>query len=391
MIGTPYGPDLSFVFNYPTKVSFGENLVDDLGLEVGELGCERALVVTDRVLREKTDVIGRVVGALGGRLAGVFDGVIPDSGVDVCEAGAALGREVGADCIVSVGGGSSIDTAKGIAILLKEGGRLADYEGFQNLTRRQTPHIAVPTTAGTGSEVTYVAVIKDRERHQKLLFASRWITPDVALLDPTVTVAMPPAVTAGTGMDALSHAIEALHSQQREPIADGLALHAIRLIRTYIEPATHQGDDLLARGQMLIAANMAGAAFGNAQVGLVHAMAHTIGAHYAVHHGTANAILLPHVILFNREACAETYKAVAGALGIDVRDMSADSAAEAAATLIYDLNGRLGLPQRLRDTAVPESALRDLAEGTLSDGSIVYNPRTVLDADEVLAVFRQAW
>jgi len=358
---------------------------------VGELGCSRALVVTDSFLRQKSDVVARVERGLGGRCAGVFDGVVADSGVDVCEAGAALGRQVNADCVVSVGGGSSIDTAKGIAILLTEGGRLADYEGFQNLTRRQTPHVAIPTTAGTGSEVTYVAVIKDRERHQKLLFASRFLTPDVALLDPTATVGMPPPITAGTGMDAMSHAIEALHSQQRQPICDGLALHAIRLIRTWLERATRHGDDLAARGQMLIASNMAGAAFGNAQVGLVHAMAHTLGAHHDIHHGTANALLLPHVMRFNRGVCAETYQAVAEALGIDARGMSAESAAEAAETFLYDLTGRLGLPQRLRDTNVPESALEQLAEGTLYDGSIVYNPRTVLDAEEVLAVFRQAW
>jgi alcohol dehydrogenase class IV len=391
MIGTPYEADLSFVFNYPTKVSFGADLVADVGLEVGELGCSHALVVTDAFLREKTAVVARVERALAARCAGVFDGVVADSGVDVCEAGAALGREVGADCVVSVGGGSSIDTAKGIAILLREGGRLADYEGFQNLTRPQTPHVAIPTTAGTGSEVTYVAVIKDRERKQKLLFASHHITPNVALLDPTVTLGMPPHITAGTGMDAMSHAIEALHSQQRQPICDGLALHAIRLIRTWLERATHHGDDLGARGQMLIASNMAGAAFGNAQVGLVHAMAHTLGAHYGVHHGTANALLLPHVMLFNREVCAETYRAVADALGLDARGMSADGAAEAAATFLYDLAGRLGLPQRLRDTNVPESALEALAEGTLYDGAIVYNPRTVLDAEEVLEVFRHAW
>lgn len=391
MYGTPYESDLNFVFNNPTKVSFGEDLVGDAGVEVGELGCGRALIVTDQVLRGRTDIVARVEKALGGRLAGVFDGVLPDSGLDICEAGAEIGRSVGADCVVSVGGGSAIDTAKGIAILLREGGHLADYEGFQNLTRPQTPHIAIPTTAGTGSEVTYVAVIKDAARRRKLLFGSRWITPNVALLDPTVTVGLPPVLTAATGMDALTHAIEALHSQQREPIADGLALHAIRLVKTFIERATHEGTDLVARGQMLIAASMAGVAFGNAQVGLVHAMAHTVGAHYGVHHGTANALFLPHVMMFNRVDAAESYKAVAAALGIDVRGMSADDATEAAATLVYDLTGRLGLPQRLRDTEVPKDALPDLADATLWDGAIVYNPRTVLEGAEVLEVYEKSW
>lgn len=390
-MGKPYEADLSFVFTYGGKVAFGADVVDDLGIEVDQLGTERVLVVTDRVLRERTDVVARVERALGGRLAGVYDGVLPDSGVRLCEEGAALGREVGADVIVSVGGGSAIDTAKGVAILLREGGALADYEGFQNLVRPQTPHIAIPTTAGTGSEVTYVAVIKDEERRRKLLFGSQFLTPNVALLDPTLSLGLPPLLTAGTGMDAMSHAIEALHSQQREPVADALALHAIRLVREYLPRAVADGRDLLARGQMLIAANIAGAAFGNAQVGLVHAMAHTVGARWGVHHGTANALFLPHVMRFNMEECAETYADVARALGIDTRRMGPEEAGEAAAAALGTLTGSLGLPVRLRDTAVPADDLEASAEATLFDGAIVYNGRTVTSPEEVLEVYRHAW
>ena len=391
MDAKPYDADLSFVYNNPTRICFGEDVGEDAGIEMEPLGCSKALLVTDKPLREHTDVVERIEKALGKKLAGVFDDVVADSGVHVCEAGAAYGKKVGADCLVSVGGGSAIDSAKGIAILLREGGSLRDYVGFQNLTRPQTPHIAIPTTAGTGSEVTYAAVIKDHERKQKLVFGSNYITPNVALLDPTLTVGLPPLLTAATGMDAMSHAVEALCSQQREPISDGLALHAIRLIAAYIERATTKGDDLEARGQMLIAANMAGVAFGNAQVGLIHAMAHTVGGRFSVHHGTANALFMPHVLRFNAEDCADVCRAVATALPIDTADLDDEAAVDAAATYLFELNGKLGLPQRLRDTAVEESALESLAEATLYDGSIVYNGRMVMDPAEILAVYRTSW
>ena len=163
-----------------------------------------------------------------------FSGVEPDSGVDIVNRGAEFARERNADCLVSVGGGSAMDTAKGMAILVKEGGQLKDYQGFQVLDRAQTPHVAIPTTAGTGSEVTYVAVIKDHEAGQKLLFADYNIIPNTALLDPDLTLGLPPQLTAATGMDALSHSVESLHSMQRQPMTDGLAMHAIRLIREFL-------------------------------------------------------------------------------------------------------------------------------------------------------------
>ncbi|MCL4810589.1 MAG: iron-containing alcohol dehydrogenase, partial [Thermoanaerobaculia bacterium] len=359
--------------------------------EVRALGCARAVVVTDEGLAKGTDVPARIEKALGDSCAGVFSDVVPDSGVHIVDAGAAFARERGADCIVSVGGGSAIDTAKGIAIVLREGGSLRDYEGFQVLKRRATPHVAIPTTAGTGSEVTYVAVIKDHEAHQKLLFGDYNIIPNTALLDPELTVGLPPHLTAATGMDAMSHAVEAIHSQQNEPIADGLALHAIRLIAEFLPRAVANGKDLVARGQMLIASNMAGAAFSNAQVGLVHAMAHTVGARYGVHHGLANSIVMPHVVRFNAAEVAATYRPVAAALGISIDALSDEACAEAVAARLSDLAGRAGLPQTLASQGVPEAALPELAEATLDDASIIYNGRAVLGADEVLEVYRAAF
>jgi alcohol dehydrogenase len=317
--------------------------------------------------------------------------VEPDSGLHIVNQGAKLGKELAADCLVSVGGGSAIDTAKGMAILLKEGGKLQDYAGFQVLTRPQTPHIVIPTTAGTGSEVTYVAVVKDHDQGRKLLFGDYNILPNVAILDPKMTEGLPPGLTAATGMDAMCHAIEAIHSLQREPVADGMALHAIRLIKEFLPRAVKDGRDMTARGQMLIAANMAGAAFSNAQVGMVHALAHTVGARFKVHHGLANSILLPPCLRYNADACGDVYLNILSAMGINIERVSQDEAGYVLADTITDFTKKLGLPQRLREAGVPQEGLMECSEIALSDGAIVYNPKFISDSAEVLKVYQQAW
>jgi alcohol dehydrogenase len=387
----PYDTNLNFVFWSPTKIVFGENTALDVAIEVENLKCKKALIVTDRELFKSTGIPERIKKVLGNLCVGIFTDVEPDSGIHIVNQGAKLGKELGADCIVSVGGGSAIDTAKGMAILLKEGGKLQDYVGFQILTRPQTPHIVIPTTAGTGSEVTYVAVIKDHEEGRKLLFGDYNILPNVAILDPKMTEGLPPRLTAATGMDAMSHAIEALHSLQREPIADGMALHAIRLIKAFLPKAVENGTDMMARGEMLIAANMAGIAFSNAQVGVVHALAHSVGARFKVHHGLANSILLPACLRYNADACGEVYLDILSALGVNIEGIQPDKAGEVVADKIIEFTKRLGLPQRLRDVGVPEEGLKECSELALSDGAIVYNPKFISDSEEVLKVYQQAW
>ncbi|MGB4125607.1 MAG: iron-containing alcohol dehydrogenase [Dethiobacteria bacterium] len=385
-----YSRDLSFIYYNPTKIIFGEGSIKEIGIEAEALGGTRAVVVTDRGVVE-AGLAGEVEEALGRKYVGTFDGAVQDSGFHIVNEGAKFAREAGADTIVSVGGGSSIDTAKGISILLKEGGQMQDYSGFQLLSRPQTPHIAVPTTAGTGSEATYAAVVKDWENNEKILFCDNHIIPRVAILDPLLTAGLPPPLTASTGIDALTHAIEALHALQAEPIADAMALQAIRLITAYLPRCVANGDDLFARGQQQIAALMAGVAFSNAQLGLVHAMAHSLGALFNVPHGLANSLLLPHVMLYNLESCAERYLLVAEAMGLATAGLDEEGAARLAVNAVQELTRKIGLPQRLREAGVPEEGLAEAAELSLSDGSIIYNPRPVFEADEVLALFREAW
>ncbi len=385
-----YSKNLNFVFRLPTKIIFGSGAVKEVGMEVDELRGTRALIVTDRDL-VKTDLVNIVRKTLGSKCVGVFSDVTPDTGMHIINAGSEYGRTLGADTLVSVGGGSAIDTAKGMAICLTRGGRLEDHSGLNMLANPLIPHIAIPTTAGTGSEVTYAAVVKDHQQKRKLLFADNYLIPNVAILDPKMTLGMPRLLTASTGMDALCHCIEAIHSMQREPITDGLAFQGIRLIREFLPRAVQNGEDLVARGQMLIAATLAGASFSNAQLGIVHALAHCVGATFGVPHGLANSILLPHCILYNADACPDLYARIAETMGKEVKGMEPLKAAEQAAIAIWEFTKALGLPQRLREVNVEESGLIQCANDALMDGTIVYNPKPVFDPDEILKIYHKAF
>jgi len=369
-----------FTYVQTARVVFGAGAVRDVGVEIKSLGRGRALIVTDRWLRDQTDLCARVERALGARLAGVFDEVLPDAAADVVDRGAERAREVAADCLVSVGGGSAIDTAKGMALCLALGGGIRAHQGTQLLDRRAIAHLAIPTTAGTGSEVSIYAVVKDDRSREKLHFMDERLAPDVALLDPELTLTLPPGLTAATGLDALTHAVESYTSVNAGPLSDAQALHATRLIARALVRAVEHGADLAARADMLVAANLAGAAMSNAGVGLAHAIAHSVGARHGVHHGTANAIVLPHVIRWNSDTLAARYRDLGEALGV------ADLADGCAALL-----ERCGLPGRLRDVGVPAADRRALAETAVADGAIAYNGKFAGDAELVLGVIEAAW
>jgi alcohol dehydrogenase len=385
-----YDRDLNFIYRNPTRLVFGENSINEVGQEVDGLKCSKPFLVTDKGV-VNAGLAERVEKVLGKKLVGTFDGCIQDSDLRIINEVAEIARSKGADVLVSVGGGSVIDTTKGIAIVLKEGGKIQDYAGQQCLSRQQTPHIVIPTTAGTGSEVTYFAVIKDQENHQKLPFCDDNIIPNVGILDPTMTAGLPPMLTATTGMDAFSHALESIHASMCEPVADAMALRAIQMIVEYLPICVENGSDLFARGQQLLASTMAGIAFNNGQVAMVHALAHTVGGMFNVPHGLANSLFLPHVVRFNADVCGDKYTMIARAMGLDMKDINDENSGEAVATAITALTKRIGVAQRLRDVGIPEDGLAQLAENTLADGAIVYNAKPVFDAEEVLGVIKQAW
>ena len=384
-----YDVDLNFNFFAPTKVIFGTGSVAEVPMEVGILG-KKAFLVTDQGLIE-TGLVDQVKEKMSDSLVGVYAEVPQDSGMDVVDKGAEAALSSGADVLVSLGGGSVIDTAKGMCIVMKEGGSLRDFQGMQMLTRPQTPLIVIPTTAGTGSEVTSGAVVMDKQQGQKIIIFEYFNTPRVAILDPHMTEGLPPHLTASTGMDAMTHAIESYVSVQRNPISDAAALHAIRLIIEHLPLAVENGSDLLARGQMQIAALLAGWAFSNAMVGLVHAMAHSLGAICRIPHGLANGILLPHVMRFNLDEVPDLLSNIAEAMGIATDKLTEHDAAKAAADEMQTFSNNIGLDNRLSKLGVDEETLRQCAELSMSDGSIIYNPKMVMDADEVFKVYMKAY
>ena len=377
-------PDV-FEFSARTRIVFGRGLVKETGFEAAKLHGRRALVVTDKVIRS-LGLADRVIDGLAGsgvELAGVFDDVPPNSDVPVVERGAAFARDCGADIIIAVGGGSVLDTAKVINLLAVEGGALLDWQGAGLAPRPLLPLIAVPTTAGTGSEVTIGAVIRDAAQGTKLEFNGSYLMPDVALLDPEMTRGLPPDVTAATGIDALTHAIEGYVSLYAEPISDALCLHAVRLITRYLPRAAADGEDMEARGQMLLAATIAGMGFSNSLCGIVHAVAHAAGGRYGVPHGVATGILLTHGMEFNLPAAPERFRDIAEAMGLDVRGESPEVAATMAILDVSHLRGHIGLPCCLREVGVPHDGLAQIAEDALGDAMMISNPRPATQEDIV--------
>jgi alcohol dehydrogenase class IV len=323
---------------------------------------------------------------------GIYDNIPPDPDLESVDGATAMARELDADCIVSVGGGSVIDAAKTVCVALKNGGKANDYVNrWFALSEPQTPHIVVPTTAGTGSEVTNIAVITDKTAGRKLFIADPRITPNAAILDPRFTMTLPKDMTVGSAMDAMTHAVEASVSIMANPICDGLALHAIRLISENLPLVVADGKNEKARLNMQIAATTAGWSFTIAQVGLAHAMAHTVGTLHHVPHGLACGIVLPKVMRFNVDHATGKLAQVAQALGVDTKGMKERDAALAAADAVEALMQKVGHPMRLRDVGVPEEGLPICAFHALADSSILFNPRPTADPGEVLELYKQAY
>jgi alcohol dehydrogenase class IV len=381
-----------FEFQVRPRILYGPHSVREVGFEAQKLHGTSAVIVTDKVLHQ-AGLAQRVADGLTGSgvtLAGIFDAVPPNSEVQVVEDGAAFARAAGCDLLIALGGGSVLDTAKGMNLLLTEGGALLDYEGAGLLSRPLRPLIAIPTTAGTGSEVTIAAVIRDEAQGLKLEFNSPYLMPDVAILDPELTLSMPSSLTAATGMDALTHAIEAYVSTGAQPLSDALAIGAIKMIAANLRQAVQHSDDLEARGSMLLAATMAGIAFSNTLLGIVHAMAHPCGGRFGVPHGLANSILLPYGMEFNLPACAPRLADVAVALGIDTRGMDEEAAARAGIAAVRQLAYDCGLPTRLSEVGVPHDGLAQMAADSLGDAMMFTNPLCAGEED-VLDLYERAY
>lgn len=374
-------------FLSPPRIHYGFGALEKLGPEAKSLG-STALVVTGKGSSKRNGSLDRALELLesAGVDAVAFDQVESDPSIQTVEIGAALAKSRKCDVLVALGGGSPMDAAKGIGCLMANPGPLQRYEGSAP-PLAGPPLIAIPTTAGTGSEVTRVSVLTDTVVKRKMLFAGDALAARVAILDPDLTASMPPKVAAATGMDALTHAIEAYISKLANPLSDTLALAAIEAIGANLRQATLNPHDAQARAAMLLAQMQAGLAFSNASVCLVHAMSRPMGAYFGVPHGVANAMLLPSVMAFNRPACAKRMVRVAQALGRLTHGQDLSQASAQAPAALEDLLADLPLPRTLSQVGVDLETLEDMAKDAAVNASAHNNPRRA-DEDEILSLYR---
>jgi alcohol dehydrogenase len=380
-------------FFIPSVNLMGAGCLQDAVQQIAGYGWRKALVVTDAPL-VKTGIVGRVTELLGsvGVTSVVFDRVKPNPNVGNVEDGLQLLKASGCDGVISLGGGSPHDCAKAIALVATNGGHITDYEGLDKSRLPQLPLVAINTTAGTASEMTRFCIITDERRHVKMAIVDQHTTPVLSVNDPALMVGMPPALTAATGMDALTHAVEAYVSAAATPITDACALQAVRLIHRHLRQAVHLGADMAAREQMACAQFLAGMAFNNASLGFVHAMAHQLGGFYDLPHGVCNAILLPHVQAFNATnspTAAHRLGEVAEAMGLEVEGMLPRVAAEQALKAIRGLSRDVGIPAGLAELGVQPEDIPKLAVNALKDACGLTNP-VQPSLQEVCEVYRAA-
>jgi alcohol dehydrogenase class IV len=378
-----------FGFGLPTRIEFGNGVSSRVAQEAATLAATRVLVITDRGVRA-AGLVEPLVERLQthGLVTAVFDEVAPNPRALSVASGAAAARDHGADVLVAIGGGSPMDTAKGIGAVLTHGGDILEYEGYDRLTKPITPLIVLPTTAGSGSEATYVAVVTDPARSLKAVIESQFLAARVALVDPALTVGLPRALTASTGMDALAHAIEAYVSPCGSPISDSLALTAISLIARSLGPAYANGEDMVARNEVMLASLMAGIAVNNSSTGGAHAMAEAAAGLYDLPHGVANAIYLPIMMEYNSLGLPDKFTRIAEAMGEDVRGLSRREAALAAASALRRLARDVHIPTAEQVGVRPEDLPRLAAEAS-GDVSAKNNPRILTEAD-LLSLYLEA-
>lgn len=377
----------NFEFILPTKIKYGVGMVKQLGEELDKLQATRVLLVTDKGLVKAgiAEKVGKIIEKSGKEYT-VYDGVEANPKDDNVEKAAEIAKIQGIDCIVALGGGSPIDAAKAVSVLALQGGKVRDYKGKGKIKDNCLPLITIPTTAGTGSEVTFSSVITDTQENYKFTIKSPAIAAKVALVDPELTLTVPPLVTASTGMDAMTHAIEGYTANVTEPIAESLGLYAAELISANIKEAVHNGQNLQARCGMMLGSLLAGLSFSHSDVASVHCMAEALGGMYDAPHGMCNSILLPYVMEYNLPETTYKYARIARAMGIDEKDD--EKTAAMGIEKIRDISKDIGLPG-FSSLGVKEEDFDILADMSAKNISTDSNPRP-LDKEGYLNLFKKA-
>ena len=380
------------VFLSPNRILFGIDAVKGLAAEVKQLGGSKVLVVTDPGVVQ-AGLIEAIKDPLDseGISFSVYDKVEPEPAARVVEQCTQYLRDENCDVIIGVGGGSSLDVAKGASIMGTNEGKVLDFAGMDLVPKRGVPKILVPTTAGTGSEVTRVFVMTDEESDLKKAVYSIYALADVAIVDPMMTLSMPPKVTADTGVDALVHAIETYVAMTATPFSDIYAIEAIALIAENVTKAFAKGENVDARYNMSLAATIAGLAFGSGGLGAVHALSNPLGILYHLPHGRTNAIMLPHIMAFNLIGNPAKFAQIAEAMGEEVEGLSDMEAATLAVDAVKELLDQLKIPIQLRDYDIPQKDIPRLVEGAMKVSRLfVFNPRD-LTQEDVEEIYRMAW
>jgi alcohol dehydrogenase len=382
--------DQTFGFFIPTVSLMGVGSAKETGAQAKALGATNLLIVTDAGLA-KLGVADQIKEQLvaAGLKAVIFSGAEPNPTDKNVHDGLKVYQDNKCDGIVSLGGGSSHDCGKGIGMVAANGGHIRDCEGVNKTTKPMPPFLAINTTAGTASEMTRFCIITNSDTHVKMAIVDWRCTPNIAINDPLLMVGMPPALTAATGMDALTHAVEAYVSTIATPITDACALMAIKLIAEYLRPAVANGTNLEARDKMAYAEYLAGMAFNNASLGYVHAMAHQLGGFYNLPHGVCNAILLPEVSEFNKIACPKRFADIAVALGEDISGLAPVDAADVAIAAIRKLSKDVGIPSGLAELGVKEADFEVMGTNAKKDACQLTNPR-LATLPQVKSIFAAA-
>lgn len=381
---------MEFNFSVPAKVVFGKDSSKRVGEIVNSINCKKAFCVYDKGVKSAgiVDGIIKLIQEAGVEVV-EYDGVLPNPPDTMVEEAAQIARNANVDVIVAIGGGSSIDSAKAINVLLSNPSPINQYAGPDNVNNPVKPLIAIPTTGGTSSEVTGATVVTDMKMKKKIVILGKHIGATYAIIDPMLTIGLPPAITAATGMDALTHAMESYISNRVSPVSDVHALKAIEIIYKNLPVAVKDGRNVEARTNIMLGCLFAGIAFHNAELGIVHGIAHPLSAHCGLAHGVANAAVLPYGMEYNADSVPERMKDMAKAMGLDVDGKTGMEAAGVLVEELIKLSKELGIPT-LKGAGVDKEILVTIAEDTLLEGTMMFN-RKKPTKDEVLAILEKAY
>jgi alcohol dehydrogenase len=382
----------SFVINQPTRIHFGAGIIADLAKVVRAVGGSKVLLVVDPGL-QAAGLLDTITAPLGQDAIKfeIYDRIDPEPGLQLADKGAELARKAKADCVIGVGGGSAMDVAKAISILRTNGGKAEDYLGLGKIKKPGLPKIMVPTTAGTGAEVSFTAVFINEKTRSKAGMNGDPLYPEAAVLDPVLTLSLPPHVTAATGIDALTHALESFISVQAHAVSEMYSLEAIALISENLGKAYAHGGNLEARSAMLLGSMLAGKGLATAGVGLVHAMAYPLGGMFNIPHGLANAVLLPYVMEYNILGAPEKFVQLAELLGREVGGMTQREAAYGAVEAIIQLNEDVGIPASLAELDLPKEKIPEMADIALTVTRPVENNPRRPTREDVIKIYEAAF